>query len=149
MDIHQFLARYIPWRYARLFYRTSGRAKHFLRLIRYRRMPPGGWGKGWRVLVFRYCRPLAKRQLHVLAPVDGDEFDWEVLRRHVHGEPWPDHSHDPGHQTGVMAWAGHHTAVVTEEFGQQRLSMGKLVPGVFGGGVDVRFILIDVRNANN
>ncbi|MDP3801091.1 hypothetical protein [Brevundimonas sp.] len=147
MDIHDFLHRYVPWRYARLYYLAFARLHRLVRPIRYRRMPAGGWGKGWRVLVFRY-RPGSRRQLHVLAPVDGDQFDWEVLRRHVRGEPWPDHAHDPGHQKGVMAWAGHHTAVVTEEFGPQRLSMGKLVPGEFGGGVDVGFILIDVRNAN-
>lgn len=109
-------------------------------------MPQGGWGKGWRVLVFRYAHK-PRRQLHVLAPVDGDEIDWEVLRLHVRGEPWPRHTHEAGQQTGVMGWAGHHTYVVTEEFGAQRLAIGKLVPGEFGGGVDVGFVLIDVRDA--
>lgn len=146
MDVHEFLHRHVPWPYARLYYRAAGRLRRLFRLIRRRRMPPGGWGKGWRVLVFRYSHD-ARRQLHVLAPVDGDGFDWEVLRLHVRGEPWPPHTHEAGHQTGVMDWAGHHTYVVTDEFGAQRLSMGKLVPGEFGGGVDVGFTLIDVRDA--
>lgn len=146
MDVHEFLHRHVPWRYARLYYRAVGGLRRLFRLIRYRRMPRGGWGRGWRVLVFCYAHD-ARRQLHVLAPVDGDEFDWDVLRRHVRGEPWPPFRHQSGHQTGVMGWAGHHTCVVTDEYGPQRLSMGKLVPGEFGGGVDVGFILVDVRDA--
>ncbi|MEJ6789362.1 hypothetical protein BrevBR_07395 [Brevundimonas sp. BR2-1] len=141
-----FLTRHLPWRYARLYYGATRPLRRLVHRIRYRRMPPGGWGRGWRVLVFRYGHQ-PRRQLHVLAPVDGDQFDWEVLRLHVRGAPWPPHTHEAGQQTGVMGWAGHHTYVVTDEFGPQRLSMGRLVPGEFGGGVDVGFVLIDVREA--
>lgn len=109
-------------------------------------MPVGGWGKGWRVLVFRFGDG-AREELHVLAPVDGDDFDWETLRAHVRGKPWPDHVHEPGKQIGTMDWAGHHTYVITSDGREQRLSMRKLVPGEFGGGYDRPFMLKDVRDA--
>lgn len=146
MNVSAFLDRHVFWRARRLRYSAIGRWRRLGRRLRYRRMPRGGWGRGWRVLVFRYAHE-PRRQLHVLAPVDGEEFDWDVLRHHVRDEPWPRYTHEAGQQTGVMGWAGHHTCVVTEEFGAQRLSTGKLVPGEFGGGVDVGFVLIDVRDA--
>ena len=59
-----------------------------VRIIRYGRMPSARWGCGWRVLVFRYL-DAPRDELHVLALVSGDEFDWEVLRVFVRGEPWP------------------------------------------------------------
>jgi hypothetical protein len=47
-----------------------------------------------------------------------------------------------------MGWAGHHTFVTDLTDGRpQRLSMGKLVPGEFGGGVDRSLRLIAVREA--
>jgi len=146
MSLGSFLALHVPWRYARLYYSATRPLRRLIHRMRFKPMPPGGWGKGWRVLVFRYWNDPG-RQLHVLAPVDGDAFDWELLRLHVGGQPWPGYTHEAGRQTGVMGWAGHHTCVVTEEYGPQRVSMGKLVPGEFKGGVDVGFVLIDVREA--
>lgn len=146
MSLDTFLNRHVPWRCARLYYVATRPLRRLVHRIRYRPMPPGGWGTGWRVLVFRYAHK-PRRQLHVLAPVDGDAFDWEVLRLHVRGAPWPQHTHEAGQQTGVMGWAGHHTCVITDEFGPQRVSMGRLIPGEFRGGVDVGFVLIDVREA--
>lgn len=55
------------------------RIRALVRIIRYGRMPNGGWGCGWRVLVFRYLNS-PRDELHVLAPVSGDDFDWEVLK---------------------------------------------------------------------
>lgn len=127
--------------------RSGSRAlRYLMRRLRYRGMPAGGWGRGWRVLVFRYSHA-PREELHVLAPVDGDSFDWETLRIHVRGEPWPDYRHVPGKKTGVLGWAGHHTYVATPEFGNQRMGLGRLVPGEFKGGTDVGFVLIDVRDA--
>jgi hypothetical protein len=146
MSIHDFIERHVPWRYGRLYYRAVGGVRRMIRRLRYRRMPMGGWGEGWRVLVFRLSTP-GRPELHVLAPVKGDTLDWETLRIHIRGEPWPDHTHEAGTQVGVMAWQGHHTYVVIDDFGPQRLSMGKLVPGEFGGGVDVGLVLVDVRDA--
>jgi hypothetical protein len=146
MSLGAFLTRHLPWRYARLYYSAARPVRRLVHRLRYRPMPPGGWGKGWRVLVFRYAHQ-PRRQLHVLAPVDGDQFDWEVLRLHVRGAPWPAHAQEAGQLTGVMGWAGHHTCVVTDEYGPQRLSTGRLVPGEFRGGVDVGLVLIDVREA--
>ena len=146
MDIHQFIERHVPWRYGRLYYRAVSGFRRTIRRLRYRGMPKGGWGKGWRVLVFRLSTS-GRPELHVLAPVDGDTFDWKTLRAHVRGQPWPDHQHEAGKQIGAMAWEGHHTYVVIDGFGPQRLSMGTLVPGEFGGGVNVGFILVDVRDA--
>ena len=141
-----FVDRHIRWPLTILWYGATRPLRRLVHRIRYRPMPPGGWGKGWRVLVFRYGHE-PRRQVHVLAPVDGDEFDWDLLRLHVRGAPWPEYAHEADRQTGVMGWAGHHTYVVTEEIGAQRVSMGKLVPGEFRGGVDVSFVLIDVREA--
>lgn len=135
----------LPW-CRRLYYRGAAQWRRLGRRIRYRRMPIGGWGRGWRLLVFRYAHD-RRRCVHVLAPVHADQFDWEVLRPYVRGLPWPRHTPEPGQETGVIGWAGHHTYLVTVEFGAQRLSMGRLVPGEFGGGVDVGFLLVDVRDA--
>ena len=146
MTIHDFIERHVPWRYGRLYYRAVGGVRRMIRRLRYRRMPTGGWGEGWRVLVFRLSTP-GRPELHVLAPVRGDTFDLKTLRIHIRGEPWPDYAHEAGKQVGVMAWEGHHTYVVIDGFGPQRLSMGNLVPGEFGGGVDVGFVLVDVRDA--
>lgn len=146
MSIHDFIERHVPWRYVRLYYRAVGGVRRMSRRLRYRRMPTGGWGEGWRVLVFRLSTP-GRPELHVLAPVKGDTFDWKTLRIHICGEPWPAYKHEAGKQVGVMAWEGHHTYVVIDDFGPQRLSMGKLVPGEFGGGVDVGLVLVDVRDA--
>ena len=128
------------------FVRRYCRARIALRRLPYRRMPAGGWGRGWRVLVFRYAHA-PREELHVLAPVDGEQFDWETLRRHVRGKPWPEYRHEPGRKTGVMGWVSHHTFVITPEYGNQRLGLGRLVPGEFGGGTSVGFTLIDVRDA--
>ena len=128
-----------------LYYRLTRPFRRLVHRLRYRPMPPGGWGKGWRVLIFRY-RDGLREELHVLAPVDGDDFDWETLRLHVRGKPWPEHKHESGKQTGIMAWVGHHTYVITSD-GEQRLGMSKLVPGEFGGGLDRSFMLEDVRVA--
>lgn len=134
------------FRLLRLRYRLTRPFRRLIRRLRYRRMPKGGWGKGWRVLVFRYGDGM-REELHVLAPVDGGDFDWETLRLHVRGKPWPEHRREPGKKTGVTGWAGHHTYVVTSDAEPQRLAMGKLVPGEFGGGTDRGFVLIDVRDA--
>lgn len=146
MSLGAFLDRHVAWPCTRLWYRSARSLRRFLNRFRYRRMPRGGWGKGWRVLVFRQAHE-PRRQVHVLAPVDGEAFDWDLLRLHVRGQPWPQYAHEAGQQTGVMGWAGHHIYVVTEEFGPQRIPMDKLVPGEFRGGVDVGLILIDVRDA--
>jgi|GEM_PF-6800492 len=141
---HEFLQTRLPWRIARLCYVIPGRIDRLLRRIRYRRMPKDGWGKGWRVLVFR--RRGSKPELHVLAPVDGQAFDWDLLRRHVRGEPWPDYARAEGVRTGVMSWAGHHIGVILEDCGFQRIPMEPLIPGLFRGGVDVALTLVDVRD---
>jgi hypothetical protein len=146
MNVSAFLDRHVFWHARRLRYRVVGHCRQLVRLLRYRRMPRGGWGKGWRVLVFRYAHE-PTRQIHVLAPIDGEQFDWDALRQHVRGEPWPEHVHEPGRETGVMGWAGHHIYVVTEEFGPQRIPMRRLAPGEFRGGVDVCLVLVDVRDA--
>lgn len=143
-----FMAERVPWRYGRLYFRTRGRLIRFVRWLRYRPVPLGGWGEGWRVLVFRYDRRgEPRRQLHVLAPVRGDEFDWDLLKRLVRGEIRPRVQHEAGHLTGEMRWAGAHIGVTTEVFGTQRVPMNKLVPGEFRGGVDVSLVLLDVREA--
>jgi len=108
-------------------------------------MPKAGWGEGWRVLIFRQTP--SGRELHVLAPVKGVEFDWDLLRLQVRGEARPGHVHQTGVQTADMAWEGHHIYVVNDELGAQRIPMGKLAPGEFRGGVlGVGLILIDVRD---
>ena len=137
------ILEHISFWFLRTWYRTR---RVVMRRLLYRSMPAGGWGRGWRVLVFRYSHP-PREELHVLAPVDGDSFDWETLRLHVRGKPWPDHRHAPGKKTGVRGWAGHHTYVATAELGNQRMGLGRLVPGEFQGGTDVGFVLIDVRDA--
>jgi len=110
-------------------------------------MPSAGWGCGWRVLVFRYLN-FPRDELHVLAPVSGDDFDWEALRVFVRGEPWPVYEQEPGKLVGVMGWAGHHTYVTDLADGRpQRLRMDKLVRGEVGGGIVRPLLLIAVRNA--
>lgn len=125
--------------------RRSARALR--RTLRYGRVPAGGWGHGWRILVFRY-QDGAQEMLHVLAPVAGDDFDWDHLNRLFRDEPWPVIAHPPGTLTGALKAGGHHLYVVAENDSRpQRLSMGKLVPGEFGGGLDRSFVLIAVRDA--
>ena len=116
MTLHVFIERHVPWRYVRLYYRAVGGVRRMIRRLKYRRMPADGWGKGWRILVFRLSTP-GRPELHVLAPVDGDTFNWKTLRVHVRGEPWPDCTYEAGKQVGVMAWEGHHTYVVIDGFG--------------------------------
>jgi hypothetical protein len=135
------------WWTKRPFRLLRKRIRVLIRNARYGRMPSAGWGCGWRVLVFRYLDP-PRDELHVLAPVSGDEFDWELLRVFVRGEPWPAYEQEPGKLVGVMGWAGHHTFVTDLTDGRpQRLSMGKLVLGEFGGGADRSLRLIAVREA--
>lgn len=124
--------------------RSAGR--RLIRRIRYGPMPSGGWGHGWRVLVFQYGDNHTE-ELHVLAPVAGDEFDWDLLRTHVRGKPWPPFQHELGRLTGVMEWAGHHLYVTANGDEPQRVSMGKLVPGEFRGGVGRSLLLVEVRYA--
>lgn len=142
---HEFLRARVPWRIARLYYVVPAGLGRLLRRLRYRQPPRTGWGKGWRVLVFRQTP--AGHELHVYAPVSGLEFDFELLRRQVRGEVRPEHAHREGVRTAEMAWAGHHIHVVNDEIGAQRIPMDKLIPGEFRGGVlDVGLTLIDVRD---
>lgn len=136
----------VGFRLRLLYWRLVRPLRPLIRRLRYGAMPRGGWGRGWQVLVFRYRG--TRRQLHVLAPVDGEELDWETLRRHVRGEPWPAWSTEPGRDIGVLGWVGHHLYVATEAHGNQRMQTGKLIPGELKGGVDVGFVLIGVRGAN-
>jgi hypothetical protein len=146
LKFHEFLWTRVPWPIARLYYVVPARLGRLMRWFRYRRPPKGGWGHDWRVLVFRVSP--SGRELHVLAPVKGLEFDWELLRLHVRGQARPDHVHRQGVDTAEMAWAGHHIYVVNDELGAQRIPMNKLIPGEFRGGVlDVGLTLIDVRDA--
>ena len=146
-DLEAYLGEHDPWGLGTHYFRTKSKLRRSWRRLRYRRMPSEGWGDGWRVLVFRYRNVGEKRsqELHVLAPVKGDSFDWDTLRLHVRGEPWPDIRHELGRVTGVMVWHGHHIGVTTDEFGAQRIPMDRLIPGEFRGGVDVGLVLIDVR----
>lgn len=137
---------YLAWRFAQSIRSLRRFLRGLARSLRYGRVPAGGWGHGWRVLIFRYGDD-PREELHVLAPVSGYEFDWETLRIHVRGEPWPEYRHEPGKKTGVMDWAGHHLYVTPEGDRPQRVSMDKLVPGAFRGGVDRTLLLIAVRNA--
>lgn len=136
----------LRWRLRRLYRTATTPLQRLRRRMRYGPVSPGGWGRGWRVLVFRLGWPHGG-ELHVLAPIDGLTFDWERLRPHVRGEPWPDYAHQPGCRTGVMGWAGHHVYLVTDGFAPQRIPMGELVPGEFHGGIDVGLTLIAVREA--
>lgn len=146
-SLDAFMAERVPWRYGRLYFRATGALTRLARRLRYRPVPPGGWGEGWRILVFRYARrDEPPQRLHVLAPVSGDAFDWERLKQLVRGEMRPSVQHEAEVLTGEMRWAGHHIGVTTEAFGTQRLPMAKLVPGAFRGGVDVRLVLLDVRD---
>lgn len=148
-SLDAFMAERVPWRYGRLYFRAKGTLTRAARRLRYRPVPAGGWGEGWRILVFRYeRRGEPPQRLHVLAPVRGHEFDWERLKQLVTGEVRPSVQHEAGVLTGEMRWAGHHIAVTTELFGTQRLPMDKLVPGAFRGGVDVGLVLLDVRDAH-
>ena len=140
---HEFLLNRVPWRIARLYYVVPGRLRRLLRRLRYKQPPKGGWGHGWRVLVFKQLP--GGQELHVLAPVSGLEFDFDLLKRHVRGEASPGLAHRDGVRTAAMAWAGHHIGVVNDEIGFQRIPMDKLIPGEFHGGVlDVGLTLIDV-----
>ena len=135
------------WRYIRLTLPVRKVIRRIVRRMRYGPVPPDGWGEGWRVLVFRYG-PKPFRDLHVLAPVKGLEFDWDVLREHVRGKPWPAYDHEAGAVTGVMGWAGHHIYVIAEPDEAQRVPMDKLIPGAFKGGVTKAVNLIAVRQPN-
>ncbi len=145
LRFHEFIQTRIPWRLGRLYYVAPARLARLMRRLRYRRPPGRGWGKGWRVLVFRQSG--AKQDIHVLAPVDGLTFDFELLRAQVRGEVRPDHVHQRGVRTAEMGWAGHHIYVANGEIGVQRIPMDRLIPGEFRGGVmDVGLTLIDVRD---
>ncbi|MBU4135572.1 MAG: hypothetical protein KJ690_04055 [Alphaproteobacteria bacterium] len=145
LKFHEFLRTRVPWGLARLYYAVPARLGRWLRRLRYRQPPRTGWGQGWRVLVFRQVP--AGNELHVMAPVSGLEFDFELLRGQVRGEVRPEHAHRDGVRTADMAWGGHHIYVVNDEIGAQRIPMGKLIPGEFRGGVlNVGLILIDVRD---
>lgn len=141
MRLNEFLIQF------RLVRRVRSAVRRLIRRIRYGRMPADGWGQGWRVLVFRY-RDHSRDEVHVLAPVKGASFDWEVLRLHVNGEPWPEFAFEGGKLRGTIGWAGHHTYLMTDHDPPQRLSMGELVPGEFRGGVERTLLLVSVRDAN-
>lgn len=148
-SLDAFMADRVPWRYVRPYFRAKGALTRAARRLRYRPVPAGGWGEGWRVLIFRYeRRGEPPQRLHVLAPVRGDEFDWERLKQLVRGEVCLSVQHEAAVLIGEMRWAGHHIGVATEAFGTQRLPMDKLVPGSFRGGVDVGLVLLDVRDAH-
>lgn len=108
----------------------------------------GPWGKGWKVLVFRYTDG-DREELHVLAPVDGYSFDWEVLRPHVRGEPWPPLRHELGRKTAVLGWQGHHTFLDAGDGEPMRMNFSDLIPGRFGAGAGSSrcAMLEDVRDA--
>lgn len=145
----RFLATRDPWRLGTLYFRTQMRLTRLGRRLRYGAMPRGGWGEGWRVLVFRLWRQGEQpRELHVLAPVSGEAFDWERLKRLVRGEIRPVFAHEAGVLTGEMRWKGNHLGVAIEEFDTQRIPMDPLIPGMYRGGVvDVCLVLLDVRPA--
>ena len=143
---HEFLQTRVPWRIARYYYVIPARLRRMARRLRYRRPPKEGWGEGWRVLVFR--QSTSPRRLHVLAPVKGLEFDWDLLKLLVRGEVLPDHIHESGVSTANMAWGGHHIYVVNDEIGAQRIPMDRLVPGDFRGGAGMDLVLLDVRAAD-
>lgn len=144
MQLRDGFARWI-WHARRLVRRLESWKSGIVRRVRYGAVPAGGWGEGWRILVFRYTdRP--DQDLHVLAPVKGLDFDWETMRPYTRGiVPWPAYDHEPGTRTGFMGWGGHHTFVITDTDPPQRLSMGKLIPGEFGGGVQRGFLMVEVR----
>ena len=135
------------WRYLKLTRPFRNAKRRAVRRLRYGPVPPEGWGEGWRVLVFRYGEK-PSRTLHVLAPVKGFEFDWDVLREHVRGKPWPAYNHQAGVLTGVMGWAGHHIFVNAEGDENERVPMDKLIPGAFKGGVTKTILLTDVQQPN-
>lgn len=112
---------------------------------RFRRVPRTGWGRGWRTLVFLFDGP-GRKELHILAPIDGDAFDWPRLRERLETGRWPMPPAAHAHAIGALAGVGHHLYATMTELGPQRLSTGRLIPGEFGGGTDVRFVLIDVRD---
>ncbi|MDZ4363093.1 hypothetical protein [Brevundimonas sp.] len=95
----------------------------------------------WRILVLRHrdTRP----DLYVLAPVRGDEFDWDTLRHHVAGRPWPRYTRAIDAETAVLDWIGHHTFITTIDGISDRLSMDRLVPGKLGTGTG--YVLTEVR----
>ena len=134
---------YFRLRYSRPVRRISGAWSRMLRRLRYGPVPAEGWGHCWCVLVFRINR--SRDELHVLAPVKGHEFDWDTLRDHVRGRPWPAYAHEPGKRVGFMGWAGHHLFVEMEGYSPQRVMMSKLVPGEFGGGTSCSLMLAEVR----
>src|SRR5690349_9891701 len=114
-------------RYSRPVCRAVRVWSRMVRRLRYGAVPAEGWGRGWRVLVFRYADG-SREELHVLAPVEGHEFDWETMRPYTRAlVPWPEHDHEPNKRIGSMGWAGHHTYVITDRDPPQRLSMGPLV----------------------
>lgn len=146
MSLDRFLHERVHWSIARYYYKALGKLRRLDRMIRYRSIPKGGWGQGWRTLIFRY-RKNNRRQLLVLAPVDGDKFDYVLWNSHVRQNDWPDIMPRDDYDVGVLEGAGHHAYVILADRGPKRLGMGKLVPGEFGGGTDVSFVLIDVRSA--
>lgn len=143
---HEFLQTRLPWRLGRLYYTVPARVGRSARRLRFLRPPAGGWGQGWRVLVFRVSP--GGHDLHVLAPVNGLELDQELLRLQIRGEIKPDHVYR-GARTAEMAWGGHHIYVVNDEIGAQRIPMSELILGEFrGGAAGTELTLVDVRAAD-
>lgn len=146
MSFDHFLNTRVPWGIARRYYKALGKLRRLERRVRYRSMPKGGWGQGWRKLIFRY-QTSDRRELHVLAPVNGDDFDYDLWNAQVRDDDWPDLTTTGDYDVGVLLGAGHHAYITVPGRAPQRLGMGKLVPGEFGGGTDISFVLIDVRSA--
>lgn len=90
-----------------------------------------------------------RERLEVLAPVDGDTFDWDLLRAHVRAGEWPAFEPTAGAKTAVMDWRSNHQLLQTADGLTMRLSAEPLAPGAFGGsGKDRSVTLLGVRDAD-